>query len=98
MAETLKEIVAREMLDVMASEVDERWYAGKLMSDEVLLKIATAVISALRNPPPETIEAGARAMYEAVAPPCVWDATSKRTADRWRKMWFASWRAAIDAK
>ena len=68
-------------------------------------KIAIAVLAALRNPPPETIEAGAKAMWVADRPHLseqraidLWGAHDQRTRNAFMHAWLASWRAAIDGK
>ena len=85
MAETLKEIVARAISEGYGE-------TGSFQHAEV---VALAV---LRNPPPETIEAGAKAIYTLYWPSMAdhWDKLDPENQAEYAAQFLASWRAAID--
>ena len=55
-------------------------------------------IADLRNPPPETIEAGAKAMWEKTGgfPECNWAMIDQSDRNAYMTAWLASLRAALD--
>ncbi len=92
---TLVEMIAQST----GTEIEQQgnfWPGHMLLAD-----ISNAVMSALRDPPPEVIEAGARAIYvhgeNAGYSVPHWNAMGDPSREWWRSIFLASWRAALDA-
>ena len=107
MAETLKEIVARASGEALYANGGGALRAAFGWQDGyerrfVIEQTAMITIAALRNPPPETIEAGAKAMWieidSATGGAAAWAAIDQAERNYWMHAWLASWRAAINVR
>ena len=58
---------------------------------------ALDLLDALRDPPAHVIEAGAKAMHDALPYFNPWDEVDDVTRAIFRKSWLTAWRAALSA-
>ena len=80
-------------------EIIEHAIYGRYAAGEA----AAAVLAALRDPPPEVIEAGARALYigpigeKGFYDEETWNSMASAAHGWWSEIFLASWRAALNA-